>query len=201
VKKFLRLGVRVIIGCRSPEKVQAKFEEEISAQKLAGTVESFQLDLSSLTSVRTFAQSVISLNTPIHVLANNAGIMFGGRKLTEDGFESQLSTNYLGHFLLTHLLLPHLASSQGRVVNVSSCASYMGSWLDYTDWSTLTKFYSPEQAYGNSKAAQILFTRQLTSVLEQENSSVMCSSLHPGIVYTGLYVNVWWMKPFSLVAR
>ena len=128
--------------------------------------------------------------------------MFGPRKVTEDGYESQLATNYLGHFLLTSLLLPHLANTgDARVVNVSSCASYMGSWLDYTDWSTLTKFYSPEQAYGNSKAAQILFTRQLTSVLEQENSSVMCYSLHPGIVYTGLYVNVWWMKPFSLVAR
>ena len=73
VKKFLRLGLRVIIGCRSPEKVQAKFEEEISAGKLAGTVESFHLDLANLDSVRTFAQAVISLNTPIHVLANNAG--------------------------------------------------------------------------------------------------------------------------------
>ena len=73
VKKFLRLGVRVIIGCRSPEKVQTKFEEEISDEKLAGTVECFHLDLTSLNSVRTFAQAVISLNTPIHVLANNAG--------------------------------------------------------------------------------------------------------------------------------
>ena len=87
------------------------------------------------------------------------------------------------------------------MVNVSSCASYMGSWLDFTDWTTLAKFYSPEQAYGNSKAAQILFTRQLARVLEQENPLVRCYSLHPGIVYTGLYVNVWWMKPFSLVAR
>ena len=127
--------------------------------------------------------------------------MFGGRKLTEDGFESQLSTNYLGHFLLTHLLLPHLDSSQGRVVNVSSCASYLGSWLDSSDWTSLAKFYSPEQAYGNSKAAQILFTKHLSSLLEQENSSVRCYSLHPGIVYTGLYVNVWWAKPFSLVVK
>ena len=73
VKKFLRLGLRVIIGCRSPEKVQPKFEAEISGEKLGGTVECFHLDLSSLGSVRTFAQAVISLNTPIHVLANNAG--------------------------------------------------------------------------------------------------------------------------------
>ena len=73
MKKFLRLGLRVIIGCRSPEKVQPKFEAEISGEKLGGTVECFHLDLNSLNSVRTFAQAVISLNTPIHVLANNAG--------------------------------------------------------------------------------------------------------------------------------
>ena len=128
--------------------------------------------------------------------------MFGPRKVTEDGYESQLATNYLGHFLLTSLLLPHLANTgDARVVNVSSCASYMGSWLDWSDWTSLARYYSPEQAYGNSKAAQILFTRQLTDMLEKKNSNVRCYSIHPGIVYTGLYVNVWWMKPFSLVAR
>jgi len=202
VKKFLRLGMRVIIGCRSPDRVQAKFEQEISEGKLPGTAECLHLDLTSLASVRTFAEAVIALNTPIHVLANNAGIMFGPRKVTEDGYESQLATNYLGHFLLTSLLLPHLANTgDARVVNVSSCASYMGSWLDWSDWTSLARYYSPEQAYGNSKAAQILSTRQLTDMLEKKNSNVRCYSIHPGIVYTGLYVNVWWMKPFSLVAR
>jgi len=202
VKKFLRQGLRVIVGCRSPDKVKASLDQEISDGQLAGSVECLHLDLSSQASVRKFAQSVISLNTPVHVLANNAGIMFGPRKVTEDGWEGQLATNYLGHFLLTHLLLPQLASSgDARVVSVSSCASYMGSWLDWADWSSLARFYSPEQAYGNSKAAQILFTQQLSRLLEQRNSNVRCYTIHPGIVYTGLYVNVWWMKPFSLVAR
>ena len=73
VKKFLRLGVRVIVGCRSPDKVQANFDKQISEGKLTGTVECLHLDLTSLASVRTFAQAVIALNTPIHVLANNAG--------------------------------------------------------------------------------------------------------------------------------
>ena len=131
-----------------------------------------------------------------------SGILFGPRKVTEDGYESQLATNYLGHFLLTSLLLPHLArSGDARVANVSSAASYAGSWLDWSDWTSLARHYSPEQAYGNSKAAQILFTRQLTKLLEQTNSNVRSYSIHPGIVYTDLYVNVWWMKPFSLLAR
>ena len=58
-----------------------------------------------LESVRTFATTVLDLEVPIHVLVNNAGIMFGPRRMTEDGHESQLATNYIGHFLLTHLLL------------------------------------------------------------------------------------------------
>ena len=87
--------------------------------------------------VKTFAQSVLNIDTTVSVLINSAGIMFGPRKETEDGYESQLATNYLGHFLLTHLMLPGLTKSaadtkrvpsgQCRIVNVSSCASYMGN--------------------------------------------------------------------------
>ena len=86
-----------------------------------------------------------------------------------------MSTNYLGHFLLTHLLMPALAKTAAdplaggsRVVNVSSCAHYFGSWLDWSDWSTLTRFYSPEQAYGNSKVAQVLSTQHLARMMEAQ---------------------------------
>ena len=61
-----------------------------------------------------------------------AGIMFGPYTLTSDGFEAQLMTNYLGHFLLTHLMLPKLketgtAEKYARIVNVSSNASFVGT--------------------------------------------------------------------------
>ena len=67
-----------------------------------------------------------------------AGIMFGKRKLTDAGFERQMAVNYLGHFALTHMLLPLLKKAgmrdrMARVVNVSSCAHYVGSWLDFDD--------------------------------------------------------------------
>ena len=128
--------------------------------------------------------------------------MFGPRKVTVDGYESQLATNYLGHFLLTSLLLPHLANTgDARVVNVSSAASYLGSWLDWSDWTSLARYYNPEQAYGNSKAAQILFTRQLTKLLQQRRSNVRCYSIHPGIVFTDLYTHVWYFRPFSCLLR
>ena len=66
--------------------------------------------------------------------------MFGPRRETEDGFEQQLAVNYLGHFLLTHMLMPQLkkageqnSDKMARIVNVSSCAHYPGSWLDFED--------------------------------------------------------------------
>ena len=108
VKKLVRMGARVIMGCRSPESVKKKFEEAFKDHAVTGSVEVYHLDLMSLSSVKSFAQTILSLDIPIHVLINNAGIMFGDRKLTEDGFESQLATNYLGHFLLTHQMLPML---------------------------------------------------------------------------------------------
>jgi len=168
-------------------------------------VEAYHLDLMSLSSVRSFAQTVISLECSIDVLINNAGIMFGDRKLTEDGFESQLATNYLGHFLLSHLLLPILKrtgseDSPARIVNVSSCAHYCGSWMNFSDLQ-LSKVYSPEQAYGNSKAAQVMFTTHLSSLLQDMQIPVVVYSVHPGVVYTDLYTNVWWVKIFGLVAR
>ena len=179
VKKFVRLGARVIMGCRSPDIVKKKFDDIFKDYSVGGSVEVYHLDLMKLSSVRTFAQIIIALDCPIHVLINNAGIMFGDRKLTEDGFESQLATNYLGHFLLSHLMLPVLeksgqADSPARVVNVSSCAHHWGSWMDFSDLQ-LSKIYSPEKAYGNSKAAQIMFTSHLSTLLQ-----AMLQAMLPG---------------------
>ena len=106
-----------------------------------GSFEAFELDLSSLDSVRNFAQQILAKNMPINVLINNAGIMFGPRRESKDGFELQLATNHLGHFLLTHLLLPKLREAgtkelSARVVNVSSCAHYAGSWTDWSDFQS-----------------------------------------------------------------
>ena len=55
---------------------------------------------------------------------------------------------------------------------VSSCAHYSGSWLDWSDWSTLTRFYSPEQAYGNSEVAQVLSSPHLTRMMEAQGQGV-----------------------------
>lgn len=186
VIKFLSLGYHVILGVRNPNDVLKKFTEV--------SVEAFELDLTSLDSVRSFAQKISAKNIPINVLVNNAGIMFGPRRESKDGFEMQLATNHLGHFLLTHLLLPKLREAgtpelSARIINVSSCAHHVGSWIDWNDLHS-REFYSPQGAYGISKAAQIMSTIHLNKELEaMENCHVTVNSLHPGVVRTELYQN------------
>lgn len=199
VRKFLNLNCTVIIGCRSVEEAKDALKTEDSSR-----LRVLHLDLMKLESVRSFAKAVKELDLPLHALVNNAGIMFGARRETEDGFESQLATNYLGHFLLSHLLLQDLerggtAESPSRIVNVSSCAHYIGSWMDLDDLN-LTKFYSPEKSYGNSKAAQVMFSQFLDSRLSNL-SKVRVTALHPGVVYSDLYQEVWWTRIFTFFAK
>jgi NAD(P)-dependent dehydrogenase (short-subunit alcohol dehydrogenase family) len=155
VKTFLRLDCRVVIGCRDVGHA-SQLLESVPNRALARVL---PLDLMSLSSVREFAAEVLATTPAVNILVNNAGIMFGDRRETAEGFEAQLATNYTGHWLLAHLLLPALrqgaaADTPARIVNVTSCAHYMGSWLDWDDLQS-SKIYSPEQAYGNSKAAQV----------------------------------------------
>jgi len=199
VRKLVALGCRVIVGVRNPDAVRKVFED------CGDAVQALPLDLLSMESVQSFAKQVLQLGKPVDVLINNAGIMFGPRKETSEGFEHQLCTNYLGHFLLSHLLLPLLVKAgeggkPARLVNVSSCAHLLGSWLDVSDLQ-LRRSYVPEQAYGNSKAAQIMFGEHLAREIEARGANVKIISLHPGVIYTDLYSNVPGIKFVSAIAR
>ena len=85
IKKFLSYGMHVIVGCRSPEAVQSKFDGLAASdkEKYNGTIKCLHLDLMRMESVRSFATEVLALDTPIHVLVNNAGIMFGPRWVSQ----------------------------------------------------------------------------------------------------------------------
>ena len=92
---------------------------------------------------------------------NNAGVMAVPKATTEDGFESQLGTNHLGHYALTGLLLPTLlAAAEPRVVTVSSNAHNMGR-MDFDDLFFERRRYSRWRAYAQSKLANLLFTSEL----------------------------------------
>ncbi|XP_063967091.1 retinol dehydrogenase 11-like [Lytechinus pictus] len=181
-KDLAKRGARVIMACRNIEKAE---EARLDVVRVSGSsnVVVKKLDLASMKSIRKFAEDIKKEEKQLNILLNNAGIMMCPRWETEDGFEMQLGTNHLGHFLLTLLLLDLIKSSApSRIVNVSSAAHDRGSM--HFDDILLKKSYGPMKAYGQSKLANILFTRELARQLK--GTGVTCYSLHPGVINTEL---------------
>jgi NAD(P)-dependent dehydrogenase (short-subunit alcohol dehydrogenase family) len=138
------------------------------------------LDLADLGSVRDAAQSVAGAVERLDVLVNNAGVMAMPPRRTADGFELQFGTNHLGHYALTGLLLPVLLRAERpRVVTVSSNVHRMGrnDWSD-PNWEHRRYFKWP--AYGQSKLANLLFTRELARRAHDAGSSLVAVAAHPG---------------------
>jgi NAD(P)-dependent dehydrogenase (short-subunit alcohol dehydrogenase family) len=155
------------------------------------------LDLTDLEQVRRFRQTVINSNNKnikIDVLLNNAGVMaIPDRQLTKDGFERTFQTNYLaGNFALTAQLLPLLASN-ARIINVASEGWRFAGRLDLQNLNG-ERAYGPWSSYGQSKLANIVYTRELQRRLLQashsnnkyNNNTITVVSLHPGAVATDL---------------
>lgn len=136
-----------------------------------------KLDLASMSSIREFSRNFHRIESRLDILICNAGIMAVPKALTEDNFEMQLGVNHLGHFLLTNLLLDMLKlSSPSRIVVVSSMAHSFGK-INKDDLLSEKK-YGKWGAYGQSKLANILFTRELAKKLEGTGVTVNCC--HPG---------------------
>ncbi|HYO01017.1 MAG TPA: SDR family NAD(P)-dependent oxidoreductase [Mycobacterium sp.] len=140
-------GHSVVIACRTIPK------GEQAAAEMAGEVKVRHLDLADLASVRTFADSVDSVD----VLVNNAGVLCLPMTRTADGFEAQMGTNHLGHFALTCLLGDKI---KDRVISVGSAMYVFGRiHLDDVNWHT--RKYSRWAAYAQSKLANMLFIDEL----------------------------------------
>ncbi|TDV42708.1 oxidoreductase [Actinophytocola oryzae] len=170
---FAAAGARVILACRNVEKGKA------AAATMADTVEVRALDLASLASVREFAASI---DEPVNVLVNNAGVMAVPHRRTADGFELQIGTNHLGHFALTGLLLDRLTE---RVVTVTSVFHWFGHVnLDDLNWDR--RRYRRWSAYEQSKLANLLFTYELARRLTAAGSPLGSYAAHPGYASTNL---------------
>ncbi|KAM7215903.1 hypothetical protein V8F06_008661 [Rhypophila decipiens] len=151
-----------------------------------------KLDLSSLASVQAAAKHLLASTNRLDILLLNAGIMATPAGLSPEGYEIQFATNYLGHTLLTHLLLPLLSKtaclspeSDVRIVSVSS-AGYSFAPAPGINLANLTK---PDaggleglQRYGQSKLASILWTRELA----RRYPNFCVTAIHPGVVQTNL---------------
>jgi NAD(P)-dependent dehydrogenase (short-subunit alcohol dehydrogenase family) len=140
-------GHEVIIACRTLSKGQD------AAAAMNGDVDVRHLDLADLASVRSFADSVDSVD----VLVNNAGVLGLPLTRTRDGFEAHMGTNHLGHFALTCLLGDRI---RVRVVVVAS-SNYATARLHLDDLNWNRRRYHPWAAYGESKLANLLFVREL----------------------------------------
>ncbi|KAJ4933508.1 hypothetical protein JOQ06_030334 [Pogonophryne albipinna] len=159
-----------------------------------GRVEFTKLDLASLQSVRQFVQSFKERDLPLNILVNNAGVMLLPEGRTEDGFEQHFGVNYLGHFLLTWLLLDTLKDSGkcgyfSRVVNVCSSAHRIGE-IRLNDLNSCQS-YSAHAAYCHSKLAQLWFSSHLHQELQCGGFPLSSCAVDPGMVDTALYRHLW----------
>jgi len=185
-RSLAKKGAALVMACIDVNDARPVCEE-IKRQSGNSAIEMMQLDLSSLASIREFARGFSEKYRQLHVLINNAGVYCAKRGETRDGFEKTIGINYLGPFLLTHLLLPVFRKTpQARIVNVSSNAYFQGRLN--LDNLHLRKGYQGFKAYANSKLAIVLFTLELADRLK--DSGITVNAVHPGHVATNIW-NMW----------
>ena len=157
-------GAAVTLAVRDTAKGE-KAAADVRAAAPNADLEVMALDLASLTSVRSFAETFAASHGRLDMLINNAGVMAIPRRTTADGFEMQFGTNHLGHFALTGLLLPLLLTTPAaRIVTVSSGAHILGK-INFDDLQG-ERSYSKWGAYGQSKLANLLFAYELQRKLQ-----------------------------------
>src|SRR5256886_5444950 len=177
-----RLGGTVVMACRSATRGEAA-RQDIVRDSGNSKVYLEIVDLASEDSTRSFAEEFKRKYLRLDVLINNAGVYTPHREVTPDGLERTFEVNYLSGFLLTHLLLDLLKkSAPSRIVNVSSSA-HSGGTIHFDDLQGERR-YGGFGAYGQSKLAQILFTKELARRLQ--GTGVTVNSCHPRGIRTNL---------------
>lgn len=175
----------VVMACRQRERAN-RAAQDIRSTTSQGELVVMDLDLGRLASIAAFVESLTSTFPAIDVLVNNAGVMALDRGVTEDGFETHLGINHLGHFALTNGVLPLLEQGgEGRVVNVSSMGHRPGR-VDLDDPMYERRRYSRWGAYFQSKLANLLFTRELERRLRHHDAHTIAVAAHPGTARTEL---------------
>lgn len=177
-------NVEVILACRNLQKAK-EAKSKIVNEYPKAQIKCMEIDVGSLRKVREFANQFQKQYKKLDLLINNAGIMMSPYKVTEDGFENQLATNYIGHFALTGLLLPLLTGTPGsRIVTLSSL-SYKWAEIQFDDFHA-KKGYSRRKAYGQSKRACLLFAFELQRRLSRAGYDTLSVAAHPGLSKTNL---------------
>ncbi|XP_070006426.1 short-chain dehydrogenase TIC 32 B, chloroplastic-like isoform X2 [Nicotiana sylvestris] len=170
-------GVRIVIPARDLKKA-AMVKEAIQKESPRAHIILLEIDLCSFSSIQRFWAHFLSLGLPLHILINNAGKFSQKMEFSEDKFELTFATNYLGHFLLTEMLLNKMVETadqtgiEGRIVNVTSVVH---NWVkrDHFNFCQMLK-------------PNILHAKELSRQLKARNANVAMNAVHPSIVKTGI---------------
>ncbi|KAK6214105.1 hypothetical protein LQW54_004707 [Pestalotiopsis sp. IQ-011] len=196
-------GAHVYMCSRSPEKGTAAIAN-IKKMYPSANIDLLQMDLMNLASVVAAAKHFLTLETALHGLVNNAGIMATPFEMTKDGHEAQWQTNYLAHWVLTEHLLPLLRQTAGalpagsvRIVNLTSSGHLAApkGGIEFDDLGL--KDSNPWTRYGQSKTANILHTKILnkkygpgSAGAQKGEGEIWVASVHPGMVETNITTGV-----------
>jgi NAD(P)-dependent dehydrogenase (short-subunit alcohol dehydrogenase family) len=182
-RELARAGARVVVVARDVGRGQASVDE-IRRDTKNDDVSVMLCDLASQASIRRFAADFRARFDRLHVLVNNAAVILGERRVTEDGLEATFSTNHLAYFLLTKLLLGALeASAPARIVSVAS-EVHRAARLEWDDLQFERRPYTPMAAYGQSKLANVVWNAELARRLH--GTGVTANCLHPGVIASNI---------------
>jgi NAD(P)-dependent dehydrogenase (short-subunit alcohol dehydrogenase family) len=186
--------------CARNSKKGTEAITEIKKTHPAAQIDLLQMDLKDLKSVVAAAQRFLTLETALHGLVNNAGIMATPFELTKDGYEAQWQTNYLAHWVFTHHLKQMMLDTSKtlppgsvRIVNITSSGhlSAPNGGINFEDLAL--KDATPMIRYGQSKLANVLHTKYLHKAYGPDSPSarnndgeIWTSCVHPGLVETNL---------------
>jgi NAD(P)-dependent dehydrogenase (short-subunit alcohol dehydrogenase family) len=191
------MGARLVLVARDPARAEAMLAR-LRAIAPAAAHRAHLADLSRIGEMKRVAAEIAAAEPRIDLLINNAGALFGARRLTEDGLERSFAVNHLAYFVLTLGLRERLrAAAPARVVNTASTMHRVG-WLDFDDLQ-YARFYNGVLAYARSKLCNILFTRELARRWAGTGVTVNCH--HPGFVRTRFGNHSGLMAPLVFVAK
>jgi NAD(P)-dependent dehydrogenase (short-subunit alcohol dehydrogenase family) len=205
LKSILNDFEQIFILARNEKKVNHIIKSFSKANQ--AKCQFIYIDLANMSSVVKAAEDVSSKIPHLDVLINNAGGIFKEKEITIDGFEMSLSANHLGHFLLTHKLMPLLLKSKvSKVIHVSSEAHRMGN-VNFNDLNYEQKSFSAFGSYANVKLFNILFSKGLVEKFGTQG--LKSYTLHPGVVKTnfgkdsaGAFSYLWKLAtPFMITAE
>lgn len=191
--ELAKRGAKIIAANRNVEKAKKAIDEIHDKTDDLSSLQILKLDVSSLTSVREFAETIENDDsiTQIDGLLLNAGIMaLPERKESVDGYELQMATNVLGHHLLTSLLLPKIKKAPRAVIvsTTSSASTTVNKKRIWDDLNAEDK-YDPWEVYGVSKIAAVQFRDGLLELIKKANleNKIFVHSTHPGLTATPLF--------------